>query len=317
MRPRTLTATALFLSTLAACSSSSSTSSSTSSGASGTDAAAPGEVKNGPPADHVFGGSRPVKVFRAPAGYDAAKPAPLVVVLHGYGANATAQNLFFNLGSIADREGFFLVAPEGTTDATGKQFWNGTDVCCDFGKTGVDDVAYVTGLVDEIAKYYAIDPKRVFLVGHSNGGAMSFRLGCDASDRFAAIVDLAGPFFADASLCKPKAPVALLHMHGTKDTTVSYAPSTNGRFPNPGAVATVTKWAENNGCGPTADTSSPAMDLDNAIAGAETKVSRYTGCREDATVELWTMEGSGHVPFDLAKDLPSRIYAFLSAHPKR
>ncbi|MEQ1833377.1 MAG: prolyl oligopeptidase family serine peptidase [Candidatus Eisenbacteria bacterium] len=63
------------------------------------------------------------------------------------------------------------------------------------------------GLVDEIAKYYTIDPKRVFLVGHSNGGAMSFRLGCDAPERFAAIVDLAGPFFMDATKCKPKAPV--------------------------------------------------------------------------------------------------------------
>jgi len=281
----------------------------------GTSSPGEGGAKNGPPADHVFGGARPVQVLRVPSGYDPGKPAPLVVVLHGYGATGTAQSLFFNLGSIADESGFFLVAPEGTTDANGRQFWNATDLCCDFGRTNVDDVAYLTGLVDEIATYYAIDPKRVFLVGHSNGGAMSFRLGCDASERFAAIVDLAGPFFGDASRCKPKQPVALLHMHGTKDETVSYEPESTG-LRNPGALATVRTWASNNGCAAEPDTRAAPIDLDGAVPGAETKPSRFGGCRGGADVELWTMEGTSHVPFDLAKDLPKRIYAFLSAHPK-
>lgn len=272
---------------------------------------------NGPPADYVFGGSRPVGQFRVPEGYDPKKPAPLVMVLHGYGANGTAQNLFFNLGSIADKEGFFVVAPEGTLDSAGKQFWNGTDNCCNFDPEKVDDVAYLTGLVDEIAKYYTIDPKRVFLVGHSNGGAMSFRLGCDASERFAAIVDLAGPFFMDASKCKPKSPVALMHLHGTKDETVPYPPSTTKRFPNPGAVAAVTTWATNNGCNTTPDTSAPAVDLDLDQPGAETKISKYGGCREGADVELWTLEGTPHIPFNLSKELPSIVYRFLAAHPKR
>lgn len=256
--------------------------------------------------------------LRVPQGYDPKVPAPLVMVLHGYGASGLAQNIFFNLGSIADKEGFFLVAPEGTVDGSGKQFWNATDNCCDFERKNVDDVAYLTGLVDEIGRYYAIDPKRVFLVGHSNGGAMSFRLGCDASERFAAIVDLAGPFFVDASRCKPKAPVPLLHMHGTADQTVPYPPTSAGsRIPNPGAAATVATWAANNGCGATPDTSSPPLDLDLDQPGAETKISKFTGCRDAADVELWTLEGSPHIPFNLTKDLPSIVYRFLAAHPKR
>lgn len=307
----------LSLAVLAACSSSTTSSSSTSSSSSGDVDAGTSSGGNGPPADYVFGGARPVTQLKIPDSYDAKKPAPLVIVLHGYSATAATQNLFFNLGSIADKEGFILVAPEGMKDSTGNQFWNATDNCCNFDKKDVDDVAYITGLVDELAKYYSIDPKRVFLVGHSNGGAMSFRLGCDASQKFAAIVDLAGPFFVDATKCKPTAPVALLHLHGTKDATVPYPPATTGRLPNPGAEATVATWAANNGCGAAPDTTTPAKDVDLDQPGAETKVSKYPGCRDGADVELWTLEGTGHIPLNLTRDLPSIIYAFLSAHPKR
>lgn len=290
----------------------------------GAGASSGAAAKNGPPADHVFGSARPVNVFRAPETYDPNKPAPLVVILHGYGANGTLQSGFFNLASIADQEGFFIVAPEGTTDSTGKQFWSATEVCCDFEKKGVDDVAYVTGLVDEIGKYYAIDPKRVFVVGHSNGGAMAFRLACDASDRFAAMVDLAGIMFNDPSLCRPKEPVAVLHLHGTNDKTVSYEkghaptslhPNATG-LPLPGAVATVSAWAGYNKCGPTPDTSAAPIDVDGDVAGAETRISRYTGCAANGAVELWTMEGTGHVPFNLTKELPKMIWSFLSSHSK-
>jgi polyhydroxybutyrate depolymerase len=281
--------------------------------------------KTGPPADYTFGGDRPVSIVRVPEGYDPAKPAPLVLVLHGYGANATVQNLYFNLPTIADAEGFFIVAPEGTTDSTGKQFWNGTDVCCDFEGRGVDDVRYLTGLVDEVQKYYSIDPKRIFVLGHSNGGAMAFRLACDAADRFAAIVDLAGPFFNDPAQCKPSTPVGVLHLHGTKDTTATYekgAVSGTGLHPNapgrgmPGAVATVTAWASYDKCAPTPDTSAPPIELDNDIAGPETKISKYTGCAANGGVELWSLEGSGHVPLNLTKDLPKLIYDFMSRHAK-
>ena len=143
-------------------------------------------------------------------------------MLHGYGASGLFQNLYLRLGDIADEEGFFIAAPDGTLDATQKRFWNATDLCCDFEKTGVDDVRYLTGLVSEIRAAYAIDPKRIYIVGHSNGGAMAYRLACDASEQFAAIVSLAGPFFEDVKRCAPSSPVAVQHMHGTADEVVPY-----------------------------------------------------------------------------------------------
>lgn len=275
-------------------------------------------TRQGPPPDYTFGHDRPLSILRVPDSYDPAKPAPLVIVLHGYGANGAVQNIFFNLGSVADREGFFLIAPDGTRDQTGNQFWNGTDTCCDFDKRGVDDVKYLTGLVDELAGFYNIDPKRVFLVGHSNGGSMSFRLACDASDRFAALVDLAGPYFSNPALCKPTSPVAVLHLHGTKDMEVPYdgeaAPNGAGRFG--GALDAVNAWAAHDHCSPAPDTSAPPLAIDRDFPGAETKVSRYTGCSANTAVELWTLQGSPHVPLNLTKELPSLIYGFLSNHAK-
>ncbi|MBX3190563.1 MAG: alpha/beta fold hydrolase [Labilithrix sp.] len=285
----------------------------------------PSEVagKNGPPSDYVFGGDRPVSVVRVPDNYDPAKAAPLVLLLHGYGANAATQSLFFNLASIADTEGFFVVAPEGTTDGTGKQFWNANELCCNFENKPVDDVAYLRSLVDDVEKYYNIDPKRIFVLGHSNGGAMALRMACDAADKFAAIVELAGPFTSDPSSCKPSAPIGVLHMHGTKDTTITYEPSmlASPLHPNapgrslPGALATVSAWAGHNGCAPEPETAAP-IDLDGDVAGAETTISKYEGCTANGGVELWTMEGSGHVPLNLTKDLPKLLYGFMSSHAK-
>jgi poly(3-hydroxybutyrate) depolymerase len=103
-------------------------------------------------------------------------------------------------------------------------------------------------------------------------------------------------------------------MHGTADETVSF----DGGKPvgNPSARATVDAWAKWNGCGATPDESAPAIDFDRSVAGAETKISTFGACRASSTVELWTMEGSSHIPADLAADMPERLWSFFAAHPK-
>ncbi len=272
------------------------------------------EVPADPP---TIGGDRPVSVLRVPESYDPKKPAPLVMVLHGYGAGGLIQNIYFQLGSIADKEGFFLVAPDGTVDKSGKRFWNAVDTCCDFDDTKVDDVKYLSGLVSEVRGHYAIDPKRVYLVGHSNGGAMSMRLGCDKADVFAAIVDLAGPFYSDPSVCKPSQPVSLLHLHGTLDETVPYAggPLGVGGRKTPPAKVIAETFADRAGCAKDPVTV-PAVDLERSIAGAETELARWSGCRSGAEVQLATIVGGSHIPKDFTAELPRFIWSFLAAHPK-
>jgi len=269
------------------------------------------------PAEKTFGGARPLEVLRVPESYDPARPAPLVVLLHGYGVSGMLQSIYFGLATLAEEKGFILAAPDGTFDAKGRRFWNALD----FWETGVDDVKYLLGLVDEIAAVYSIDPKRVYLVGHSNGSAMAYRLACDESNRFAAVVSLGGTFYTDATKCKPSSAVALREMHGTADEVLPYEggtvslPTGGADVTIPSALAIAESWAKYNACA--TKSTAAAVDVDGDAPGAETSVTRWTGCSPNAEVELWTMQGTIHVPFNLSKDFGRMIWAFLEAHPKR
>jgi polyhydroxybutyrate depolymerase len=285
-------------------------------GAGGTGGATGGAggTTTGTGGDPVIGGDRPVKMY-IPSGYDGTKAAPLVVLLHGYGATGAVQEGYFKLKPVADERGFIYAVPDGTVDATGKQFWNATDACCGFG-AAVDDSAYLSGVIDEIEKAYKVDAKRVYVVGHSNGGFMSYRMACDHADQIAAIVSLAGATFNDDSKCKPTEPVSVAQIHGTADTTIQYGGGvTIANLMYPGAVKTVETWAAHDGCeGQPSD--GGTLDIEGAIAGQETKVSVYgTGCMAGGHAELWTVEGGGHIP-SLSGDFAPNVFDFLEAHPK-
>ena len=146
----------------------------------------------------MVGGDRPVTVH-VPVSYSAAKPAPLLIMLHGYGSSGLEHEDYFHLGSAADARGVIYAHPDGTMDSDGAPFWNATDACCDFDGTGVDDSDYLGALVASIKATVNVDPKQVFFIGHSNGGFMSYRMACDHADLVAGIVSLAGTYVRGAS----------------------------------------------------------------------------------------------------------------------
>lgn len=266
------------------------------------------------------GGKRPVEVY-VPRSVVRGKPAPLIVMLHAYGANAAMEEWFFRFRTHADARSFLYVTPEGTVNPEGKQYWNATNACCAppvehlDGGAPPDDVQYLRELVGEIASKVDLDNKRVFVVGHSNGGFMAHRLACEHPELFAAIVSVAGATWADATKCEPHAPVSVLQIHGTSDTTITI----NGGmfFGNnyPSARATVEHWVGYNDCTKFPIEEPTKLDLDVRVAGRETTVLRWVGCKNNSTVELWTMHGSSHVPLTSVNMAPA-ILDFLFAHPK-
>jgi len=258
------------------------------------------------PLQTTFGGARPVDI-RVPAGYDASRPAPLLLALHGYGSSGRFNDITMKLTTIADAKGFIYVAPDGTRDSKDLLFWNATDECCDYDKSGVDDVGYLTSLVDEIRTVYAIDTKRVFVVGHSNGAFMANRLACDRADVFAAIVSWAGAPFADASRCRPSTSVGYLQLHGTKDMEVPFD-----------AVATQVTgiWAEKNSCAASLDPTGTVLRVDADSTAPDTKIARHGGCTGNGAAELWPVDGAGHV-FTLTPEALEALWTFLDGHAKR
>ncbi len=253
-----------------------------------------------PTAPEFLGGGRPAN-YVLPDQYDSAESWPLLLLLHGYGANignaethgGLIQDAYLGLSKRSSELGFLMLIPHGTADAVGNQFWNATPACCDFAKTGVDDVAYLTGLLDEAAAYFNVDPKRVYLLGHSNGGFMSYRLACEAGERFAGMVSIAGSTFDSADACSPgTSKLSVLQVHGTVDETIPYA-GDPGRYPS--AADAAARWAGRNGCAAEPDTAAP-LDLVSGENGDEAVVTRYDGCADGTAVELWTLENVGHIP---------------------
>lgn len=250
--------------------------------------------------------------------YDGGTAVPLMLLLHGYGGSGLIQDTYFNGSTLAQAQNFILAAPDGTLDSTNRRFWNATDACCDWFKLGVDDVKYLSAIIDQLTFQYRVDPKRIWVVGHSNGGFMAHRLACERADTFAAIVSLAGAQNFDSAKCQPAGPVAALQVHGTADTTVLY----DGGFlelagtggPYPSALVTAQTWATKNGCDATSIDGGAALDLVSNIAGAETRRNVFAHC-DGGTSELWTIQGGPHVPtFNIAWG--PQILQFLNAHPK-
>ncbi|MBT9555249.1 MAG: hypothetical protein IV100_04425 [Myxococcales bacterium] len=256
----------------------------------GPDVQANVDVPDFPTAPEALGGDRPAR-YVLPDDYDPTKSWPVMLVLHGYGATGFIEDAYLGISAEARTRGVIAIIPDGTVDIEGSPFWNATDACCDFGKTGVDDVAYLTGLLDEAATYWNIDATRTYSLGHSNGGFMSYRLACEHGERFAGIVVLAGAMWKDGSKCPDTGKVGVLHVHGTDDDTIPYL----GKSNMPAAVESAAFWAARNGCAAEKTTADP-LDLDTEIAGSETQVEVFDGCPDGAEAALWTMEPGTHIP---------------------
>lgn len=239
--------------------------------------------------------------------------APLVVLLHGYTATAAIEDTYLGVTRAAASRGLYVLLPDGMVDPMGNHYWQGTPGCCDFYRSGVDDVAYLRDLVHEAIATRPIDPARIYFFGHSNGGFMSYRIACELASETAAIAVLAGSDFAGETDCVPSQPVSVLHVHGTADTTIPYAGGNAGLAPFPGARAVVARWAARAGCGAT-PTTDAMIDMESTLSGAETTPSTYTGCRPGLDVRLLTIEGATHIPTFASGAIGTQVLDWLLAH---
>lgn len=240
---------------------------------------------------------------------------PLVVVLPGYSITGYVQQAYLGLQQLVNDDRALVVAPTGTYNSMRKPFWNADEACCDYEGANPDDVGYLAALIDDIADAWPVDRGAVFAIGHGNGGNMAYRLACDRAESVAAIVVIAGGAAIDAAACAPARPVSVLHLHGTADPEFEY--EGGGPFQNapeaPGAVESVSRWAAHDGCD-AARAPGPALDLDAVVAGAETRTERFA-CPAPAAVELWTLEGSDHLP-DMVGSFPLNVWPWLEARAR-
>ena len=265
----------------------------------------------------LLGGSRPVRMY-LPAGHRRGRRYPLLLVLHGYGSDAAETLAKIDFRQLVDRERTLLMAPNGTMDRNRRRFWNAAPECCDYFDKRPKDAAYLAGLLDEALKTGLVDRNRVYVVGHSNGGHMAYRMACERADLLAAIVSQAGADFGSVD-CVVSRAVSVLHIHGDHDGIVPYYPSRRerpGRLVNyPGAAGSVSRWRARNRC-------SSGKKSGGFFRGRVFRSGVYTvmprsarGCARGVDVTLWTILRGSHAADDL-DDLAERVWHWLLRHPK-
>ncbi len=218
-----------------------------------------------------------------PAAYNASVAAPLILNLHGYGSNNIEQELYTNFSSIADTAGFIIVHPNGTPDFSNTLHWN------TFGTSNVDDVGFLSALIDTLAGRFNIDLTRVYATGMSNGGFMSFQLACQLGNRIAAIASVTGTMTnVNLGTCQPSRPLAVMQIHGTADATVPYT----GNFFFAPVQNLLNFWVTINGT-----QSTPQIyQLPDIVPGdvCTTERHTYAGGSNGTTVIHYKIIGGGH-----------------------
>jgi len=235
--------------------------------------------------DSIFVGGqyRSYRLY-VPAIYTGATARPLILNLHGYTSNASQQQLYSNFMPIADTANFLMVYPNGTY-SSGQRFWN-----AGMSSTLVNDIAFLSALIDSLDLTYNINLNRVYSTGMSNGGFMSHTLACELSNRITAIASVTGSIFTTqyGSFCHPMRPVPVMQVHGTSDPTVPYIGG-SGMMP----VDSVVKyWVTKNNCNPVPTFSN--VPNTSTTDGCTAEHYKYLGGTSGSSVELYKIIGGLH-----------------------
>jgi dienelactone hydrolase len=169
-----------------------------------------------------------------PSSYRPGVPTPLVVDLHGLNITPLQQILFDGTTDFAERHGFIVVAPMGHSVSSGWGYRAGSPIATAQLKPG-SDVRYAAGELSEIdamtvlkmmREKYTVDSGRIYLMGHSMGGAGTYYLGAKYKDIWAALAPIAGlGGIADAAAAEPFKSIPMLLVHGDKDSLIPVATS--------------------------------------------------------------------------------------------
>lgn len=259
-------------------------------------------------------------LLHVPDSYDRAEPIPLVISLHAGATWPAHQMNLSRWNRLADEYGFIVVYPSGTPELfNAVRIWQTTP------EGVMQDVRFISALIDTLEAAYNIDPTRIYANGMSMGGGMAFALSCTLSDRIAAIGMVAAAQSLPASWCTDTRPVPMMAFHGTADALVPYDGGPLGDPFNPvkpvyPAVRDwVASWARRNRCA--------ARPVESTIAPDVVR-HEYPDCAEGAAVVLYTLLGGGHSwpggkpppewrvgATNTSIDATSELWAFFREHP--
>ena len=191
-------------------------------------------------------------LLNLPPNYYQANDVPLVVALHGTGGSALQCERDYGLTEKAEEQGHAIVYPEGIPRPGPFRIrtWN-AGRCCDYAMNyAVDDVGFITTLIDQLVRDYKINPAKIYLTGMSNGAMMAYRMACEHPDKINAMASVSGALMTHS--CHPSKPVPVLHIHSERDKVVPYHGGIGlAGYHFPPTDSVVQAWVSLNECNPT------------------------------------------------------------------
>jgi polyhydroxybutyrate depolymerase len=250
------------------------------------------------PTDIRTGGFRRDYHIHIPPGYDGRQKLPMVVVIHGAFDTAKGMEKFSGFSTLADRENFIVLYPNGIGILGFLQHWNAGHCCAKAQEDNIDDVGFVASAIEAAVQQLNVDRKRIFMLGFSNGGMLTYRFAAEKSEMLAGAAALAasiGSHTPDTSqewqIPRPSVPVPFLIMHGTADTNVPYEGHTSQR-PGPARYyrsvnESIGFWTNRNGCRQPEPTE---LSHHGAV-----RLTKWSDCASGKPVWFYALENWEHV----------------------
>lgn len=249
-------------------------------------------------------------VYKYPDNYQITDKTPVIIALHGGGSNWKKLNrgtTKYTLEKAANKRQVLLIYPDGINN-----HWNdGRDK-----KNKIDDVAFISALIDKAIDQYHADAKQVFVIGMSNGGFMAIRIAQELSQKVNSIAAVAAQMGVNNRQIKIKEPISFLLINGTEDPIVPYQGGDMKLFEfgkSRGMILstqqTIDAFVKHNQCKP-----SPKIQLKNTRKFDQTSVVSkiYVDCAKQTKVKLLEIMGGGHTWPGGKQYLPKAIIGNLS-----
>jgi polyhydroxybutyrate depolymerase len=236
--------------------------------------------------------------LNVPSTYSASTSTPLLLALHS--RTSTAKTIFTDSQILSWAESMnFIVAGLNGAVYEDVSSWNAGNCCTNATTYQENDMLFVSTVLDHVTANHSIDKSRVWVMGHSNGGMMAYRLACDLYDKITAIAVVTGALMDPT--CSPTKPVSIFHIHGNLDPTVPF--HGGGKFETPNIYFSVQDMAYRNSC-----TGDP-KETSNTIE------ERYTWrCTNGVETQLVNYQEQSHAWVD---GYTEEILRFLFAHPRK
>lgn len=250
------------------------------------------------------GGIREFMLY-IPTSYHPDSTYSLMLNFHGYGGKANEHMANTNMNQIAEQEDFIVAYPQGLC-LDGSSHWNAA-LNSSGNKSNVDDLDFVTTLINHLSQNYNIDNERVYACGYSNGGFFSYALACYLSDKIAAIGSVSGTMLSTSTNCNPTHPTPIIDLHGTSDFVVPYTGG-EGYIPK---LSVLDYWTTFNG-----NNKSPII---NAYNSSGLVIEHYTfeNNINNISIEHYKINGGEHIWFTndfQGKSTSKVIWDFVSKY---